>query len=128
MGIVCPSGRGHIEALADGIDESGGRRPRRALLLARDGSLWLATNGFGVIRRRRCSRAPRRHCDGDPAALSHDHARCSRIARAASGGGIDMRNPIDPATARSRLRHDSADPHSLSSDTALVHQAVDGTI
>ena len=135
IGLLDPA-RGTIEVLADGIaDESGGlRRPRRALLLARDGSLWLATNGFGVIRFAAGSRAPTywRHRDGDPASLSHDHVlslfedRQGRIW----AGSIDGVNLIDPATGTVQvLRHDSADPHSLSSDTVRsVHQSVDGTI
>jgi len=134
VGLLDPA-RGTVEVLPDefGDESMAGGRPRRALLLARDGSLWLATNDHGVVRYAAGSRAATRwrHRDGDPTSLSHDRVLSlfedsqGRIW-AGSAGGLNI---IDPVSGRVRvLRNIPGDPHSLSSDIVRsVHETADGS-
>lgn len=134
VGLLDPV-RGTVEVLPDdfGDESMAAARPRRALLLARDGSLWLATNNHGIVRYAPGSRAATRwnHRDGDPTSLSHDRVVTlledsqGRIW-AGTAGGLNI---IDPQSGAVRvLRNDADDPHSLSSDTVrIIHEASDGS-
>jgi signal transduction histidine kinase/ligand-binding sensor domain-containing protein len=97
----------------------------QAMLVARDGTLWIGYNG-GLDRfDRAADRFVHYHPDpDDPAGLSHadifdlHESRDGAIWVATRGGGL---NRLDPATGRfTHYRHDPADPSSISSDSVIA--------
>ncbi|MBN8481321.1 MAG: EAL domain-containing protein [Xanthomonadales bacterium] len=134
IGLLDPV-RNQVTVLDDGLglDPHPTERVRRALVMARDGSLWLGTSGNGVTRYAPGTRAPTRwrHRDGDAATLSHDHVLT--LFEDSRGriwaGTVDGLNIIDPSDGSVRvLRHDPTDPHSLSGNIVRsIHEGVDGS-
>jgi len=134
VGLLDPA-RNLITPLPDelGIDAASGQRARRALIVARDGSLWLGTSQRGVTRFTGSAHVAThwRHRDGDSTSLSHDHVLAlheDRLGRIWVGT-VDGLNVIDPASGSVRvLRHDPADAHSMSGNVVrAIHESADGS-
>ena len=106
----------------------------RALLRARDGSLWIGTYGGGLVHFHPGSPDwhAYRQVAGDPASLSHDLINC--VFEDAQGriwiGTLDGLNVLDPSSGQlRRFRHDPTDPRSLSGNLVRVVRATaDGTL
>jgi diguanylate cyclase (GGDEF)-like protein/PAS domain S-box-containing protein len=106
----------------------------RAMLRARDGSLWIGTFSAGLVHFYPQTGEWRfyRHDPDDEDSLSHPLVNAifeDRLGRIWIGtlGGLDL---LDPTSGRiRRFRHDPADPASLSGDIVRsFHQSPDGTL
>jgi len=108
-------------------------RGYRALVAAKDGSLWYGSSSGGVTRHDPRSGQSRtwRHAEGDAASLSHDHVLClyeDRFGRIWAGT-VDGLSVIEPRDGSVRvMRHDSHDAQSLSGNLVrAIHESTDGS-
>lgn len=110
----------------------------RAMLIARDGSMWFGTYGSGLAHWWPPSslQASRwevfRHRAGEQNSLAHDLvlALCEDADGRIWIGTLDGMNVYDPGTRHMRsFRHDPADPHSLADNLVrVIHQSGDGAL
>ena len=134
IGLIDPES-GTIVPLPEQLsrESQAAERGRRALILARDGSLWFGTHSSGVTRfvPRDQSWKTWTHRDGDPASLSHDQVLALREDSRGRiwVGTLDGLNVIDPRDGSLRvLRHDPTDSRSLSGNIVrAIHESADGS-
>jgi diguanylate cyclase (GGDEF)-like protein/PAS domain S-box-containing protein len=137
--LLDPDARKVTPLPVDAINGAGLPDPAvRAMLTARDGSMWFGTYGSGLAHwwPPTSLQASRwevfRHHAGEPNSLAHDLVLA--LGEDSDGriwiGTRDGLSAYDPATRRMRsFRHDAADPNSLADNLVrTIHQSGDGAL